>query len=88
VLCRDVGIGLNVWTVPCSIQSCVVGEVEEVGVATKSLGTVSGAPYTSSTDDVRRSSFGAVRIPRKTQGNSSTQLGLVTRACSADLRCR
>ncbi len=43
----------------------------------KSPGTVSGAPYTISTDEHHRSSLGAVRISKSTQGSSLIQFGHV-----------
>ena len=46
---------------------------------TKSPGTVSGPPYTNSAVDAPKSSFGAVRIPSRTQGSSSIQFGPVSR---------
>ena len=52
---------------------------------TKSPGTVRGEPYTRSAGDALRSSFGVVRRPRSTQGNSSAQFGPVSRALSAAL---
>ena len=46
----------------------------------KSLGTVRGAPYTISADEHPRSSLGAIRTPKSTQGSSCVQLGPVRRA--------
>ena len=57
-------------------------EIEEV----KSHGIISGSPYTSSADDVWRSSFGTTLMPNSTQGSSSTQLGLDNRAFREALR--
>ena len=44
---------------------------------TKSPGTVSGLPNSSSAEEVLRSSFEAVRVHRSDQGSSSIQLGPV-----------
>ena len=54
----------------------------------KSPGTVIGAPYKSSAVEHFKSSLGAVRMPNKTHGNSSSQLGPVSLARRADFRCR
>ena len=52
----------------------------------KSPDTVRGAPYTISAEEHPKSSFGAVRIPNKTQVSSRIQLGPVRRALKADFR--
>ena len=84
----DVGIGTNLLTVSRSCVRTATGSICPCGVATKSPGTVSGAPYTSSTKELLKSSFGAVGIPNKTHGSSSSQLAPVSRARKADFRFR
>ncbi len=49
---------------------------------------MSGEPYTSSAAEQFKSSFGAVRMPSKTHGSSSSQLWLVSRVCKVEFRCR
>ena len=46
-------------------------------VVTKLPGTDNGSPYTSPADEACKYCLGAVRIPSKTHGNSSIQLGPV-----------
>ena len=84
----DVGMGMNLLTVSRSRDRTATGSSCLCGVVTKSPGTVSGAPYTSSAEELFKSSFGAVRMPNKTHGSSSSQLAPVSRARKADFRFR
>ena len=86
--CWEVRIGTSVRTCSCIWPSCELLFGVWLGLATKSPGTVSGWPYTSSAVEQPRSSLGAVRIPRSTHGNSLIQLGLDRRDHKADSKCR
>ena len=81
VPCVDVGLALKASVISRRFLSVVVGSLFVLGSATNSPGTIRGSPYTSSADDVSRSSFRAVRIPSNVYGKSSTQRELVIRAC-------
>ena len=83
---RRLRIGIKLCTLPCSLCRVVLGDAVVFVVATKSPGTVSGAPYTNSADDVQRSSSGAVRIPSRVYDSSSIQPWPVSCARNADLR--
>lgn len=85
---RDVGTGMNAFTLSWRVAWKLCGDSAKVGLATKSPGTVSGEPYTSSAEDEPRSSLGAVLIPSRIQGSSSAQFGPMSRARSADFMCR
>ena len=77
--CLVVGTGLtSSWWGRKVIESYCTWDV-----ATKSPGTVSGVPYTSSAEEQCRSSLGAVLIPSNTHGSSSNQLGVERRALMA-----
>ena len=60
--------------------SCSRGDHGIVLLVTKLPGTVNGSPYTSLADKACKFCLGAVRIPSKTHGNSSIQLGPVNLA--------
>ena len=90
VLCPPwwaVVIGANLLTVSRRCGRIAAESYIPWGVATKSPGTVSGEPYTSSPEGHFKSSFGAVRMPSKTHGSSFSQLWLVSHS-KADFRCR
>ena len=83
-----VGTGLNFLTSSRRWGRIVVESCCTWDIATKSPGTVSGVPYTSSAEEQCRSSLGAVLIPSSTHGSSSNQLGVERRALKAVFKCR
>ena len=83
----DVGLALKTSVVSRRFLSVVAGSLFVIGSASNSISTIRGSPYTSSADDVSRSSFGVVRIPSNVHGNSLTQRESVRRVLSDSFMC-
>ena len=77
ILCWDVGTGESVPTFSWRRVIVVKGDSCCLRAAGMKSGTVSRAPYTSSAEEIVRSSFRGVRIPSKTHSNSSIELILL-----------
>ena len=88
VPCWVGGLGARSQTVSRSRGKNRVASWVSCPRGTKSPGTVSGAPYTSSAEEHPRSCLGAMRMSNRTRGSSSSQLGPTRQAISADLRCQ